>query len=307
MRNPVRKTDRGTTSHQTVLTAARAVIDDSAPIRATAKMHAVHYSTLCRYVKRVKSAPEAELPIPTIRATSPIGEFLPMSRKRLLLPIHDHCKRPPLYGMSTKEARVLVYQCAVKFGVNHPGQWDKAQRAREDLLSGFLARNPQLSIRTSEATSLARATGFNKTNVKAFFDKLSVVMERHTFEPNDIYNVDETGVTTVQKPSKIIPRKGAKQIGALTSGERGSLVTVELAVSASGNSIPPMFVFRRVKFHDHFIRDGPVGSIGVAHPSGWMAENSFVVFIKHFIHHAKPSQDRPVLLLLDNHNSHFVC
>ena len=209
------------------------------------------------------------------------------------------------YGMSPKEARVLAYQCAVKFGVKHPGQWDKAQRAGEDWLSGFLARNPQLSIRAPEATSLARATSFNKTNVKAFFDKLSVVMERHTFEPNDIYNVDETGVTTVQKPSKIISRKGVKQVGALTSGERGSLVTIELAVSASGNSIPPMFVFPRVKFHDHFIRDGPVGSIGVAHPSGWMTENSFVVFIKHFIHHAKPSQDRPVLLLLDNHNSHL--
>jgi len=130
------------------------------------------------------------------------------------------------YGMSPKEARVLAYQCAVKFSVKHPKLWDKAQRAGEDWLSGFLVRNPQLSIRAPEATSLARATSFNKTNVKAFFDKLSVVMERHTFELNDIYNVDETGVTTVQKPSKIISRrKGVKQVGALTSGERGSLVT----------------------------------------------------------------------------------
>jgi len=60
-----------------------------------------------------------------------------------------------------------------------------------------------------------------------------------------------------------------------------------------------------VKFHDHFIRDGLVGSIGVAHPSGWMTENNFVVFIQHFIRHVKPTHERPVLLLLDNHSSHL--
>jgi len=78
-----------------------------------------------------------------------------------------------------------------------------------------------------------------------------------------------------------------------------------LAVNASGNSVPPMFVFPRVKFHDHFIRDGPVGSIDVAHPSGWMMENNFVVFIQHFIRHVKPTHERAVLLLLDNHSSHL--
>jgi len=38
----------------------------------------------------------------------------------------------------------------------------------------------------------------------------------------------------------------------LTSGERGALVTVEVGVNTSGNSIPPMFVFPCVKFQDHF-------------------------------------------------------
>jgi len=46
------------------------------------------------------------------------------------------------------------------------------------------------------------------------------------FQYQDIYNVDETAVTTVQKPSRIIIRKGVKQVGVVTSTERGSLVTV---------------------------------------------------------------------------------
>ncbi|GBP63913.1 hypothetical protein EVAR_39576_1 [Eumeta japonica] len=68
--------------------------------------------------------------------------------------------------------------------------------------------------------------------------------------------MDETGVTTVQKPSKVIARKGFKQVGAITSAERGTLVTLAAAVSAVGNSVPPFFVFPRVHFKDYFIRDG---------------------------------------------------
>ena len=169
MCNPVRKTDCGTTSHQTMLTVARAVIDDCAPIRATAKMHGVHYSTLCRYVKRVKSAREAELPIPTPGYRSNRRVFTDEQEKALAA--YMITASDLYYGMSPKEARVLAYQCAVKFGVKHPVQWDKAQRVGEDWLSGFLARNPQLSIRAPEATSLARATSFNKNNVKAFFQQ----------------------------------------------------------------------------------------------------------------------------------------
>lgn len=88
------------------------------------------------------------------------------------------------------------------------------------------------------------------------FNKLSSVIDRHSFQASEIYNLDETGITTVQKPSKVIARKGMKQVGLLTSGERGQLLTMELAVSASGNSIPPMFVFPRVNFMDHFVREG---------------------------------------------------
>jgi hypothetical protein len=52
--------------------------------------------------------------------------------------------------------------------------------------------------------------------------------------------MDETGVTTVQKPSKVVAQKGLKQIGAVTSQERGTLVTVVVAINALGNSAPPV-------------------------------------------------------------------
>jgi len=98
------------------------------------------------------------------------------------------------------------------------------------------------------------------------------VIDRHAFQANDIYNLDIIGITTMHFPSKVIARKGAKQTGELTSGEKRQLVTVELAVNAFASTVPSMFVFPRVNFREGFIRDGPTGCIGVAHPPGWMTD-----------------------------------
>ena len=86
---------------------------------------------------------------------------------------------------------------------------------------------------------------------------------------------------TVRKPDRIIGRRGTKQIGAITSAERGTLITVVGTISASGN--PPYFIFPRVKFQRHFFNGAPPGSKGGANPSGWMTEEHFLDFLKHFV------------------------
>jgi len=78
-----------------------------------------------------------------------------------------------------------------------------------------------------------------------FYSKLAKVYDKHKFQCQDIYSYifDETAVTTVQKTTRIVAKNGMKLVGAVTPAERGCLVTMAVAVSPSGNSISPFFLF----------------------------------------------------------------
>lgn len=78
------------------------------------------------------------------------------------------------------------------------------------------------------------------------------------------------------------------------------------AVSANGQFLPPFFVFPRKKFFDHFLKGGPSGCAGVANQSSWMTAEYFVKFLHFFQMHVRASKEHPVLLLLDNHESHLI-
>lgn len=116
--------------------------------------------------------------------------------------------------------------------------------AGQDWVRGFLARYPTLSIRTPENTSGARAMGFNKVALSKFNSLLNEVIAKHKLTPDKIFNSDETGVSVNPKSqSKVIALKGKRQVGCITSAERGETVTAEVCMSASGLYMPPMLIF----------------------------------------------------------------
>lgn len=151
---------------------------------------------------------------------------------------------------------------------------------------------------------MARAIGFNKPVVDKFCVALQELFIKHKFGPENVYDLDETELTSVQTPGKVLAPKGTKQIGQVTSAERGELVTMCCAINAIGNAIPPFFVFPRVNFRDSMINGEPIGSAVSATVSGWMNNETLLIMLKHFINYSKASQANKTLLIYDNHESH---
>ncbi|XP_049840392.1 uncharacterized protein LOC126285112 [Schistocerca gregaria] len=203
------------------------------------------------------------------------------------------------------DVRKLAYHCRVQLNAkNIPPPWHQNNMAGTDWFQNFMPRNPQLSLRIPEATSLSRATSFNKTNVNSFFPIYQRLLQKYQFNASRIWNIDETGVTVVQNSNKIVAARGQKQMGAITSAERGTLVTLTSGSNDAGNFIPPTFIVPRLKYSEMFIRAGPPDCIGAGNCSRWMTKKEFIIFVDHFIKHTKPIKEEPVLLLLDNHSSH---
>lgn len=207
------------------------------------------------------------------------------------------------YGCTSNQIRKVAFEYAESLNLKH--NFNKSSRmAGRDWLKAFMIRN-NISVRKPEPTSINRITAFNRTEVQLFFKLLGELMEKYRFVPKNIYNCDETGVSTVQTPGKILATKGQKRVGSITSWERGKNITLLCAMSAAGGFIPPMFIFPRKRLTPLLEKDGPTGALYKCSDNGWINEHLFLEWLSHFKQHTKPSEDEPVLLILDNHASHI--
>ncbi|KAJ8909319.1 hypothetical protein NQ315_003465 [Exocentrus adspersus] len=87
--------------------------------------------------------------------------------------------------------------------------------------------------------------------------------------------------------------------------EGGTNVTLIAAINVIGCSVPPMFVFPRKFFKEHMLKGAPIGSIGIANPSGWSTGDIFLKYLKHFINVVKPTPENKIILIVGNHESHL--
>ena len=107
---------------------------------------------------------------------------------------------------------------------------------------GFRSRHPQISLRTPQALSYSRAT---TATIDDFFAKLGSLYGCLNLiaKPMQIYNINETGISVMHKPGKMISKVGRKHVYSLTSGEKERTHTVIVCVSTSGNAIPPLMIY----------------------------------------------------------------
>lgn len=131
----------------------------------------------------------------------------------------------------------------------------------------------------------------------SFFGNLQLVYSRDQIEPQNIWNIDESGLTTVHKRTKIIVMKWEKRVDKVTFAEKGQFVQRLLLVGTI--FLLSWYVLKKtVKIQN------------------WKALLQVLIeqlflddcrkFWHHFKSHVKCSPSNKVVIIMDNHHSHIT-
>ncbi|XP_040573751.1 uncharacterized protein [Lepeophtheirus salmonis] len=294
----VRKTERETLPHNVLLAAVQRY-DVVKSMRKVAEEFNMSHQTLKRKIDAYKQNNEAHL------ETSYKNKMIfSMDQEEDIVKYILRCSEL-FYCLTPIDLRKLAYATARANNLKVPPKWEAEEMAGVKWLQGFRSRHAVLSLWKPEKTSIARASAFTRYNIAKFFELLNDVFGKYKFPSHRVYNLDESGFSTVQNTRAVFAERGKKQVGQTTSAENGVLVTLVGIVCASGKTIPPAFVFPRVNYKPRMLVGAPPGSLGLAHTSGWMTASNFILVIKHFVKYSMPTVEDPVLLVLDNHESHL--
>ena len=117
------------------------------------------------------------------------------------------------HGLTKMQTKQLAYKFAKNKNIKIPRNWIRDEAAGEDWVKGFRKRKAGITLRQPEPTSLARAAAFNRQNVEKFFHNLREVFTRgNNICPHNVFNLDETGVSTVQKPRQVFLKLGQNKL-----------------------------------------------------------------------------------------------
>ena len=265
-------------------------------IRKAVEVFNVPYTTLRRHCKGELKSNQYEKKLGTIRTVLRNDEEVEL--ESLILAMDNS-----FYGLIIDDLRRVAYQHCVRKNIKRPFN-KQTETAGRDFVSGFLRRRENISLRKPESVSLSRVFGLNKTSVQTYFDKFEVVLEKYYFQPHQIYNVDESGLTCVHKPIKVLAQKGKRVVSSATSGERGVTTTILCCYNAVGYYVLPMMIFKRKYVKPELTDHAPAGTLNNVSENGWINGPLFVSYMEHFVKHVKTSKESNVLLILDGHSTH---
>jgi len=204
------------------------------------------------------------------------------------------------YGKSRQQVKAIAENVAQDKGV---------LGADEHISDGwycrFMERQVNLSLRKGDPIANVRMDCLDEETMTEYFAMLKDLMTKKDLldKPNQIYNVDETGMPLDHRPPKVVAQRGQKKVRCRTSGNR-SQVTVIACVSATGHSIPPYVIFDAKGMNYEWMKGEVPGTRYAVSDTGWVDTELFKGWlVMHLLKHAVAG--RPLLLVLDGHSTHY--
>lgn len=222
VRNYIRKTNRAPWCTEDLRQRARDSIATGVSIWKVAESLGIPLTMLSDNLKK------AELPTSCGRFKRMLSEEMEKKLKEYCLQVDNR-----FFGLTLRDMRQLAYDFAEWNEVDHP--FNKSSHlVGKDWASSFIKRH-RLSLRSPELISIRRAMEFNAVQVNWFYDLLQSMLEQHQFGGNEIFNVDETGLSTVPaRLPKVVSSKGKRTVNKVVSRDRRQTIMELCCFSASG-------------------------------------------------------------------------
>ena len=212
------------------------------------------------------------------------------------------------FPFSDDQLCTLAYELAAR--TNRPGFSPTKKKAGRAWRKGFMCRKPHLRKKNAQNLSAARAMAANPVQVDKFFELLKqwVRAWEIEFKPNNMWNVDETGISDVPKERRVIGISG-ECVFQTVADEKGITTTVVTFVSAGGLHVPPMIIFKAGKVKNIWREAAPSGYTVQRSDSGYINAELFAEYGAKFVDFLKEKNllgnNQKNLLLLDLHSSHL--
>jgi hypothetical protein len=222
-------------------------------------------------------------------------------------------------------------ECAVRGiplgpnGVKEAATIISGQLCGDRWYRGFRERNPDVIGKVAHPLEAPRAQALNRSNVKAFFDMLLLLIQQYHILPHNIYNMDEKGIMLGKgsKPYVLVDRN-IRTVSVLENGNRENITVIE-CICADGTSIRPCVIFKGKKCNLEWGRNNECNARYVLHSivsdkslttfhsisfsdKGWTDQELGYLWLTKDFHPATVNRagEGWRLLILDGHNSHLT-
>ena len=253
-----------------------------------------------------------------------IPESTLRDRTRGLIPVEVSIGYKPIFTMEEEKnlAEHIKYMASIGYGYNRTGikvlareyavSLGKVVKSETSLSNcwfyTFMKRWTDLKVVSPQKLTANRAEAASRETLNTYFNELDAILTKCNLKdkPAQIYNVDETGISTEHTPPMIVCGQDVKP-QAITS-PRSSTTTIIAAGNAVGNHVPPYYVFKGKRWNNNFLDGAPPGSNGKMSESGWSNTAIFTHYITSFFaSHVGITDNKDqatTLILYDGHKSH---
>ena len=207
-------------------------------------------------------------------------------------------------GLTCAEFRSLAYSWAEENQI--PVTQTSDEHMSYTWYYGFLSRYPSLKVIKPEELSIYRAIAPSQEGVDAWFDNLENLSQKYKItDPNQIWNIDETGIQDQPKAQRLIIPLHAPKF-QLVAGERAQLTTVLCAANAAGVTAHPTVIMKGKNVLQSWREYKPDNWNLFCSDNGWITKEIFLRTGRKFLKFLESQGwlGRHQLLLMDGHSSH---